>query len=189
MNIAELKAKQKAYFLSGTTRSVEFRKNALAKLKNAIIQNEKLLNDAVMQDLHRHSTENYMCELGIVLNEISYHQKHLSSWMRDKHVPAIIGQMPASCYISPEPYGVVLIMAAWNYPIQLNLSPLVGAISAGNCAIIKPSAYASATSNAIAKIIGETFSPEYIAVVEGGRKENSTLLQEEFDYIFFTGSV
>ena len=130
-----------------------------------------------------------MCETGMVLEEIRCHLRHLCGWMRERTVPTPIAQFPARSFVSPEPYGVALIIAPWNYPIQLCLSPLVGAISGGNCAVLKPSAYAPATSAALAKIIARTFAPQYIAVVEGGRAENSTLLEQKFDTIFFTGSV
>ena len=130
-----------------------------------------------------------MCENGLVLEEIRFHLKHLRRWMKERRVPTPLAQFHARSFVSPEPYGVALILSPWNYPIQLCLSPLVGAISAGNCAVVKPSAYAPATSAAIAKVLGEAFPPEYIAVVEGGPRQNSALLEEKFDYIFFTGSV
>lgn len=124
----------------------------------------------------------------MVLEEIRCHRRHLAQWMRGKRAVTPAAQLPAKSFLSPEPYGVVLILAPWNYPIQLCLLPLVGAISAGNCAVIKPSAYAPAASTAIAQLIASVFDPAYVAVVEGGRAENSALLEERFDYIFFTGS-
>ena len=130
-----------------------------------------------------------MCETGMVLEEVRFHLKHLKGWMRERAVPTPLAQFHAKSFVSPEPYGVALIISPWNYPVQLCLSPLVGAISGGNCAIVKPSAYAPATSAAIAKLIAETFDPRYIAAVEGGRAENSALLSQRFDTIFFTGSV
>lgn len=130
-----------------------------------------------------------MCETGIVLEEVRFHLKHLRSWIRERTVPTPLAQFHAKSFVSPEPYGVALIIAPWNYPVQLCLSPLVGAISGGNCAVLKPSAYAPATSAAIAKLIAQTFDPQYIAVIEGGRAENSALLAQRFDTIFFTGSV
>jgi len=186
---AEIAAGQREYFASGATRPYAFRREMLEKLRRAVRENEELLAEALMSDLHKHPAEGYMCETGFVLEEIGYHLKHLRHWMRERRRPASIAQFPAKCFVSPEPCGTVLIMAPWNYPVQLCLEPLVGAISAGCCAILKPSAYAPETSRAIAKLIGETFPREYIAVVEGGREENRALLEQRFDHIFFTGSV
>ena len=189
MDITQLVARQRSYFLTGATRPRAFREAALRALRQALAEHEGLIADALLSDLHKHPTESYMCETGIVLEEIRYHLKHLGSWMQERRVPTPMTQFHARSFLSPEPYGVSLIMSPWNYPIQLCLCPLVGAISAGNCAVVKPSAYAGATSAAIAEILGTAFDPEYIAVVEGGREENSALLEEKFDHIFFTGSV
>ncbi len=189
MNISQTVAAQRAYFLTGATRSVAFRSKALSRLKEAIGANEQLLLDALLADLNKPAQESYMCEIGLVYEEIRYHLRHLKGWAKAKRVKTPMVQFPSRSFVSPEPYGVCLIMAPWNYPMQLCLSPLVGAISAGNTAVVKPSAYAPAVSHAVAKILGEAFPPEYIAVIEGGREENSALLQEKFDYIFFTGSV
>lgn len=141
------------------------------------------------QDFRKAPMEVYMCETGMVLEEVRFHLKHLKGWMRERTVPTPLAQFPSKSFVSPEPYGVALIISPWNYPVQLCLSPLVGAISGGNCAVVKPSAYAPATSAAIAKLIAENFDPRYIAAVEGGRAENSALLSQRFDTIFFTGSV
>lgn len=189
MNIHEMVTRQRRYFLSGVTRPANFRLAALKKLKSAIKANESLLNDALLSDLNKPVSESYLCEIGIIYDEIAYHLKHLKKWMKNKTVPTPIAQFRSKSYVSPEPYGVALIMAPWNYPMQLCFSPLIGAVSAGNCAILKPSAYAPAVSSAVAKIIADTFAPEYVAVVEGGREQNGALLEEKFDYIFFTGSV
>ncbi len=189
MNISQTVAAQRAYFLTGATRSVAFRLKALSRLKAAIKANEQLLTDALLADLNKPPMESFMCEIGLIYEEIRCHMKHLAGWAKDKRVRTPIAQFPSRSFISPEPYGVALIIAPWNYPIQLCLSPLVGAISAGNTAVVKPSAYAPNVSHAIARIIGETFPAEFIAVIEGGREENHALLQEKFDYIFFTGSV
>jgi len=187
--ISQIVQSQREYFLSGDTRSYEFRAEALRKLKESVIKNEKELTDALKSDLNKSPMESYLTEIGIVLDEISFHQKHLKKWMKRKRVKSYIGQLPGKCFIAPEPYGVVLIMSPWNYPVNLCFEPLIGAISGGNCAVIKPSAYAPATSYAIAKLISETFPKEYITVIEGGRQQNAQLLEEKFDYIFFTGSV
>ena len=188
MDITQLIDRQRKHYLSGVTRPLKARKEALLKLKTAIVTHQKLLLEALEKDLNKPSSEAYMCEIGIVLDEIRFHLKHLRKWTKNKTVPTPLAQFCAKSFVSPEPYGVVLIMAPWNYPVQLCLSPLVGAISAGNCAVLKPSAYAPAVSSALAKIIGDSFPEDYIAVVEGGRAENTALLEQKFDYIFFTGS-
>lgn len=189
MNITEIVKTQREYFMSGVTRSADFRIKALIRLRHVIMKNENLLSEALLSDLNKPISESYMCEIGIIYEEINYHIKHLRSWMKDRRVAAPLAQFLSKSYLSPEPYGVVLIMAPWNYPMQLCFSPLIGAISAGNCAVVKPSAYAPATSSAVAKIINEAFSSKYVAAVEGGRDKNSALLEQHFDYIFFTGSV
>ena len=189
MDIEQLVCAQRSYFATGATRTLEFRLAQLKKLQRALQENEPLLEAAMYQDFRKAPMEVYMCETGMVLEEIRCHLRHLCGWMRERTVPTPIAQFPARSFVSPEPYGVALIIAPWNYPIQLCLSPLAGAISGGNCAVLKPSAYAPATSAALAKIIARTFAPQYIAVVEGGRAENSTLLEQKFDTIFFTGSV
>ena len=188
MNFHGLVERQRDYFRQGNTRSLKFRKLMLCKLQEAIKSNESLFNDAMKKDMNKCPSEVYMTETGMVLEELSFHIRHLSNWMRDKRVPTPPAQFPAKSFVSPEPYGVALIMAPWNYPIQLCLEPLVGAISAGCTAIVKPSAYAPATSHAIAWVLKNIFPEEYIAVVEGGRDQNTALLEERYDYIFFTGS-
>ena len=157
-------------------------------MQAAVQANERALAEAMAADFRKAPMEVYMTETGMVLDEIRFHLKHLRAWMRETRVPTPLAQFPSRSFRSPEPYGVCLILAPWNYPIQLCLEPLIGAISGGNCAVVKPSAYAPATSRALAKLLGETFDPEYIAVVEGGREENKALLDERFDFIFFTGS-
>lgn len=189
MSIGSIIARQREYFDSGATRPVSFRMEALRKLRKALEDNEALIHHAMKSDLNKSSFESYMTETGMVLDEIRFHLKHLPNWVKTKKRRTPLTQFHAKSMVVPEPYGVVLIMSPWNYPLQLCLDPLIGAISGGNCAVVKPSAYAPATSNAIAKILGETFPQEYIAVVEGGREKNNALLEEEFDYIFFTGSV
>ena len=188
MEISSLVSVQRKYFESGATRSTEFRIEMLKSLRRSILNNNSEISEALMRDLNKHPYETYMCETGLVLDEIAYHIKHLAKWNRVRHVLGSVGQLPGSGRIYPEPYGVTLIMAPWNYPVQLCLMPLIGAISAGNCAVIKPSAYAQESSHVISKIISEAFPPEYISVIEGGRAENQALLKEKYDYIFFTGS-
>lgn len=186
--IKDIVEEQRKFYLTGKTLEYKFRMKALSRLKKAILQNEEVLFEALASDLNKSKTEAFLCEIGIVLDEIRYHQKNLYKWMKKQTILPSIGQMPGICFRLPEPYGVTLIMAPWNYPVNLCFTPLIGAISAGNTAVLKPSAYAPATSKAIEKIISEGFPQNYIAVVSGGRKENSMLLDEKFDYIFFTGS-
>lgn len=188
MDIEKLVKMQRNFFNTGGTRSVRFRRAMLRRLAGAIKDNEDLLNEAMKEDMNKSPLEVYMTETGMVLDEIRYHLKHVESWAMDKEKITPLAQFPSRSYVSPEPYGVALIMSPWNYPVQLCLEPLIGAISAGCTAVIKPSAYAPATSAAIGEIIHSVFPPKYIAVVQGGRKENSKLLEQRFDYIFFTGS-
>jgi aldehyde dehydrogenase (NAD+) len=189
MDTSLLVARQRAYFGIGATRSLEFRMEALRKLRSALMSNEQMLLDALRSDLNKSPAEAYMSEFGMVLEEIRFHLRHLPQWVRNKTVPSALSQFCGRSLIVPEPYGVALIMSPWNYPVLLCLLPLIGAISAGNCAIVKPSAYTPAASAALAKLLRETFDSNYIAVVEGGREQNRALLDEQFDYIFFTGSV
>lgn len=188
VDIEEIVAKQQEYFRTGATRPVAFRKEMLRKLAAAIREYEEAINRAMMADMNKSPAEVYMTETGIVLEEIRYHLRHLKDWARVRHVPTPLAQFPSVSFVSPEPYGVALIMSPWNYPIQLCLNPLVGAISAGCTAVIKPSAYAPATSAVINEMITSAFPSRYVAVIEGGRQENSALLNQKFDYIFFTGS-
>ncbi|MFA6857425.1 MAG: aldehyde dehydrogenase [Treponema sp.] len=188
MDFNGLVEKQRTYFRSGAARDLKFRLSMLHKLQTALRDNENLINTAMKQDLNKCPDEVYMTETGLVLDELKYHIRHLSSWMKEQTVRTPLVQFPSRSFISPEPYGVTLIMSPWNYPVLLCLDPLIGAVSAGCTAVVKPSAYTPATSAALAQILGSIFSPEYIAVVEGGREQNAALLEQEFDYIFFTGS-
>jgi aldehyde dehydrogenase (NAD+) len=189
LDIKSIVARQREFFESGATRPLSFRMDALRKLQKALQEQGDLIAQAMKSDLNKSSFESYMTETGMVLDEIRFHLKHLPRWVKTRSVPTPITQFHAKSFVAPEPFGVALIMSPWNYPVQLCLDPVVGAISGGNCAVIKPSAYAPATSSALTKIIGETFPPEYLTVIEGGREQNNALLEEKFDYIFFTGSV
>ena len=184
----EIITRQRAFFLSGKTRPIRWRKQALLDLAACIRRYETRINAALQADMNKSATEVYMTETGIVLDEIRYHLSHLDRWARERWVRTPLAQFPSVSYVSPEPYGTVLIMSPWNYPVQLCLEPLVGAISAGCTAVLKPSAYAPATSQVLADMMEESFPPEYITVIQGGREENKALLEEPFDYIFFTGS-
>lgn len=188
MEIQELAAQQRTYFNTGATRTAAFRRQALERLRAALLEHEEELNVALLADLNKAPAESYFTETGMVLEELRFQLKHFEKWARPRRVTTPLAQFPSRGKLLPEPYGCVLIMAPWNYPVQLCLIPLVGAIAAGNCAVVKPSAYAPASSAAIAKLLGEIFPPEFVAVVEGGRAENQALLEQKFDYIFFTGS-
>ncbi|HPE15396.1 MAG TPA: aldehyde dehydrogenase [Oscillospiraceae bacterium] len=189
MDIAELIVAQRAYFDTGATRPVAARRAALLKLRAALLENEGKIAAALRADLNKSPFETYMAETGIVLDEIRFHLRHLEKWAGSRKVRTPLAQFPARSFILPEPRGVALIVAPWNYPLQLCLEPLVGALSAGCCAVVKPSAYAPAASRLVAEILGGAFPPGYVAVVEGGRSENRALFAQKFDAIFFTGSV
>ncbi|MCD7882308.1 MAG: aldehyde dehydrogenase [Lachnospiraceae bacterium] len=186
--IREIVEKQRAYFASGVTLHVEHRLNAISRLKSCIRKHEDEISDALKKDLGKSSSESYMCETGLTLSEISYMQKHTRSFARDKTVRTPLAQFCSHSFTKPSPYGVTLIMSPWNYPFLLTMEPLADALAAGNTVVLKPSAYSPNTSALIAKMMKECFEESYVAVVTGGREENQYLLQEHFDYIFFTGS-
>ena len=186
--ICELTKLQRNYFQSGATLNTDFRMEALKRLKAAIQKYDKEIQAALQKDLGKSAFESYMCEVGLTLSEITYMQKHLKRFAREKNVPTPLAQFHSRSYKKPSPYGVTLIMSPWNYPFLLTFEPLVDALAAGNTAIVKPSAYSPATSEITAKILGECFPSKYVAVVTGGRAENTCLLNQHFDYIFFTGS-
>ena len=185
--IRTILSRQREYFATGATLSREFRAAQLAKMKAWIQQHEAEWNDALRQDLGKSRMESYMCEVGLTLSELIWMQKHLRGLMREKRVPTPLAQFAARSFRSPSPYGTVLIMSPWNYPVLLTLDPLIDAIAAGNTAVIKPSAYAPATAAVLKTMIEECFEPHYVAVITGGRAENQALLQQRFDMIFFTG--
>lgn len=186
--ISSLLAKQRAYYKSGATIPVEFRIAQLKKLYAAIKKYETEVNDALTEDLGKSHFEGFMCESGLVLSELSHMIRHTKRYAKRKTVYTPLSQFASHSYIQPVPYGNTLIMSPWNYPFLLTIDPLAAAIAAGNTAIVKPSAYAPATSQVIEKLLSECFPREYVAVVTGGREENGALLAEKFDFIFFTGS-
>ena len=188
IEIKILLEKQRAYFESGATLSVKFRKEMLTKLYKTIKKYENEINEALKADLGKCAYESFMCESGLALTEISYMLRHLKSFARKKRVRTPLSQFPSRSYKLSSPYGSVLIMSPWNYPFLLSVEPLTDALAAGNTAIVKPSAYSPATSEIVKRIIEECFESEYVAVVTGGRAENSALLDQPFDLIFFTGS-
>lgn len=180
--------RQREFFKSGKTLPVKARLEYLKKLKEVIKANEQEIFDAIYKDLGKSSTEAYMCEVGLSLDEISYFQKNLKKFAKDKTVFTPITNFHARSYIKSVPWGNVLIISPWNYPFLLSIEPLIDAIAAGNTVVIKPSAYSPYTSEIVRKIVKEVFPEEYVAVVTGGREENKALLEMKFDYIFFTGS-
>lgn len=189
MRIEKLVEKQHNFFKSGVTINIDYRRKALDKLEKALVDWEGRIAEALLNDLNKSEQEAYMCEIGLTLSEIRYVKRHMKRWNKKRRVRTPLAQYVSKSYTVRNPYGVVLIMSPWNYPLLLTLAPLVGAIAAGNCCIIKPSAYSPATSKLVADMIRATFPEEYIAVVEGGREENCTLLEQRFEYIFFTGGV
>ncbi|KEI86513.1 aldehyde dehydrogenase [Clostridium botulinum] len=188
-NIRNILEKQKSFFDKGYTKDINFRIEALKKLKHNIKINENNIFKALKIDLNKSEFETFITEIGIVYDEINGAIKNIKKWSKPKKVKTPITNFLASSYIYNEPYGVALIMSPWNYPFQLIMAPLVGAISAGNCVLLKPSELAIETEKVIVKIIKDTFSDEYIGVITGGIEESTTLLKEKFDYIFYTGGI
>ncbi|MDR3318159.1 MAG: aldehyde dehydrogenase [Clostridiales bacterium] len=188
MKIKETVTAQRAFFESGGTLDYAFRREMLLRLDGGIDKYAGELIGALKADLGKSDFESYMCEIGVVKAEIKCALKGLKRWMRPKRVRTPFHQFPSGGRIYYEPFGVVLIMSPWNYPFQLTVNPLVAAIAAGNCAFIKLSRYSQATSGVIVKMLGEIFPPEYVAAATGGREANAEVLEERFDYIFFTGS-
>jgi aldehyde dehydrogenase (NAD+) len=188
-NYADLIQKQRIFFSEGKTKEVSFRMEALGRLRTIIKEQEQDLMDTLKADLNKSEFDAYLTEIGIVLEEIRFTIKNLKKWAKPRKVKSTLAQVGSKSYIYPEPYGVALIIAPWNYPFQLAIAPLIGAIAAGNCAILKPSELTPRTSALLSKLISEYFPEEYIAVVEGGVETSTALLNEKVDYIFFTGSV
>lgn len=188
MKITTIMESQKRYFRSGETYPLRFRHEALKKLKESILFYENDIYTSLKKDLNKGKLEAYLTEIHMVLSEISLIQKNIKKWMKPKKVNAGILNFPSKAYIKPDPYGVVLIISPWNYPFQLLFSPLVGAISGGNCVILKPSEVSTETTEISLKIIERAFNPEYISIIPGGVKYTTKLLSLKFDYIFFTGS-
>ncbi|ACA54737.1 aldehyde dehydrogenase [Clostridium botulinum] len=188
-NIRNILEKQKSFFDKGYTKDINFRIEALKKLKHNIKINENNIFKALKIDLNKSEFETFITEIGIVYDEINGAIRNIKKWSKPKKVKTPITNFLASSYIYNEPYGVALIMSPWNYPFQLIMAPLVGAISAGNCVLLKPSELAVETEKIIVKIIKDTFSDEYIGVITGGIEESTALLKEKFDYIFYTGGI
>ncbi len=181
--------KQRRYFQTQETKSLKFRIDNLRKLKQIIKKNETQIIFALNKDLNKSKYEAYITEIGIIYEEINYYIKYLPKWIKAKKVKTPIFYFKSKSYIISEPYGVTLIISPWNYPFQLAIAPLIGAIAGGNTVIIKPSEYSTNTTKILEKIINNNFSEEYINVITGNALETEALLKERFDYIFFTGSV
>lgn len=179
---------QRKFFTAKKTKDINYRIAKLNFLHRSIKKHEKEIMSALKLDLNKSEFESYETEIGIVLEEIRYTIKNLSSWTKPKKVKTPIIHFPSSSVIYTEPYGLVLIISPWNYPFQLAMMPLIGAIGAGNCCIVKPSEYSCHTSFIIEKIVKEVFEEAYVTVVHGGSDISKSLLEEKFDYIFFTGS-
>jgi len=188
MNLQHLVQQQRSFFHSGATLPVTFRIDMLRRLRDEIKRCEGEISLALKEDLGKSDYEGFMCEIGLAMSEITYMIRHVRAFAAKRRVPTPLAQFPSSSYQQPTPYGNVLIMSPWNYPFLLTIDPLATAIAAGNTAIVKPSAYAPHTSKIVAKIMAECFEPSFVATVTGGREENKALLDEKFDFVFFTGS-
>ena len=187
MEINQMLKRQEHFFQSQKTKEYEFRKKALLRLEYAIKQHEKDMEHALYKDLGKSSFESYMAEIGMVKNELSYVKKNLKNWMKKEPVKTPLSQFPSQSYKIKEPLGKVLIIAPWNYPILLSLQPLIGAIAAGNCCVLKPSEHAPHCASLLKKMIGEVFPSHYVAVINGGVEISAKLLEKPFDHIFYTG--
>ncbi len=187
-NIQTIVNAQRDFFLTHATRDVNFRLENLIKLKKALLKYEERLNEALKKDLNKAPFEAYATEIGFTLEEISHHIHNLKKWAKPTKIRTDLVNFYSRSYVLHEPFGVVLIMAPWNYPFQLLFDPLVGAISAGNCVVLKPAHYSEHVSATITDMISETFDQSYISVFSGGRDVIQKMLDVRYDYIFFTGS-
>lgn len=186
--IRQIVENQRTYFYTGATLPLSHRIEALKKIQSYILTHEAEIGKAIRKDLGKSDFESYMCETGLVLSEITYMLKHIRSFAKEKNILTPLAQFHSRSFKKPSPYGVALIMSPWNYPFLLTIDPLIDALAAGNTVVLKPSAYSPYTSAVIQSMIEECFDTRYVAVITGGRAENTCLLNEHFDYIFFTGS-
>ena len=186
--ITDIIKAQEKFFISGVTKDVRFRIDCLKKMKQAILACQHKLNDALWADLHKPEFESYSGEVGFVLQELNIHLRGIKKWSKPKRVRSPLLHFISKSQIYPEPYGRVLIFSPWNFPFQLAFTPLVGAMAAGNCIMLKPSQHTPHTAAVMEEIIEQNFDPQYIAFFKGGREINNRLLDEKYDYIFFTGS-
>jgi aldehyde dehydrogenase (NAD+) len=186
--ISQTLSRLRAFFAAGKTRDVEFRIDQLKKLKEGIRKYEPEIIAALHSDFRKPPFESYATEIGILYTEIDHVIRHIRSWSRPRRVATPIIHFLSRSRIYHDPYGVVLIISPWNYPFQLTIAPLIGAIAAGNCVLVKPSEFSPATSATMAKMIAELFDPGYLAVFQGDAEATQQILAEKFDYIFYTGS-
>jgi len=186
--ISDVFKKQRQFFESGQTLDVNFRLEALHKLKTSIIDHEEVINRALTADLGKPLLETYTSETGFTLLELNHALKHLKKWVRPRKVRGSLATFPSRSYILSEPFGIALIIGPWNFPLQLTLLPLVGAIAAGNCAVLKASRKTPATAEAIKSIINTAFDEQYIAVLDDSDQDGQRLLDQKYDKVFFTGS-
>lgn len=184
----ELIERQRAYYRMGETRDIEFRVTKLKQLRDAILSSEERIEAALWHDLHKSAYESYLTEISIALQELDDHIRHLRRWAKPHKAATPMQLFGSRSRIVCEPLGLVLIIAPWNYPVQLLMAPLIGALAAGNCVVLKPSPYTPHVSAVMADLVADVFAPEHVTVVQGGREINQELLAERFDYLFFTGS-
>ncbi|MCH5156221.1 MAG: aldehyde dehydrogenase [Clostridiales bacterium] len=186
MNVEQIVNAQRAYFNAGNTLPVAVRLNYLKALKSAVIAHEQDIFDALKSDLNKSESESYMVEVGMVLEELSYTIKHIKKWAKPKRAKSPLAQFPSKSYVLPSPYGVTLIISPWNYPFLLTMQPLVGSIAAGNTVVLKPSRASKETSRVMKEIIESVFPAEYVSCIYG-EDANAEVLEQKYDYIFFTG--
>jgi aldehyde dehydrogenase (NAD+) len=185
--VRQILNEHRSYFASGVTKDLSFRREQLGVLKKALLASEHSFFHALKEDLGKPAFEAYGAEMAIVVSEIDHAVRHLQSWAKPRRVRTPLAHFPARCSIHPEPFGVALIIGPWNFPVQLMLAPLVGALAAGNCAVLKPAISSPHTSHILAKLVRENFDPAYVSLVEGGAETAQELLAERFDHVFFTG--
>lgn len=188
MDLKKTLAAQRKFFASGATKSLSFREDQLRRLKKAVVASEKPVAAALKKDLGRPQFESFLAEIAMCLEDVNFAMDNLEDWVEPRKVKTPFTLQPARSYIYPDPFGVCLIVSPWNYPYNLAILPLIGAVAAGNCALVKPSELAPHTSKVLADMIADNFDPEYIALAEGGVEVSRALLEEPFDKIFFTGS-
>ncbi len=186
-NITAILNRQRAFYDSGQTRPVEFRLRQLRALERAVRGNEHAILAALQADLRKSAVEGFATEIGMALEDLKHIRSRLRKWAAPRRVSTHWVQWPGSAWIYPEPYGIILIIGPWNFPFLLMIAPLIGAIAAGNCAVLKPSELAPATSSLLARLVADTFDPGYVAVIEGDAQIAQALLRHRFDYIFYTG--
>lgn len=188
LSVQEVISGQRTFYCRGEAKNIQFRIKSLKKLYDAICIYESEILEALYLDLHKSSEEGYLTEVSIVLSEIKYHIKNLKRWAKPRRCKTPLHLWPSQSYTMAEPLGIVLVLSPWNYPFQLIMNPLVGAISAGNCVILKPSPQSLKTNEIVTKIVKEVFAPEYVCLINGDSEQTKILLEEQFDFFFYTGS-